>query len=781
MSAPMATRPQFAGQRIKRLEDPRFLTGHGQYVADIQLSGTVHVAFVRSNYAHARIKGIKVEEARKDPRCFAVLTGAELAQAKVFLPGAQNAPLPALAIDEVCYVGQPICAVVAPDRYVAEDLAETIEVAYEPLPAIVDTLAATQSDAPKANLAFPTPGNVFFHMEHATDGIDDLFADPQVVVVRQTFRTQRQTGMPMETRGIVASWEPGTAALTVYAATQMPHGLRDTLAAALHLSQSKVRVISPDVGGGFGMKAPVYPEDVVVSFLAQQLGRPVKWISDRREGILADTHARDGLHIAEAAFSKDGLFLGLRDHMISPAGAYPLGLSGAVAETMLATLVLPGPYKVQQYAWQIDGVLTNTTPTGTYRGVWGPAATWVQEGMIERAARQLGIDRVEIRLKNMVRKEEFPYHSVAGVVYDPGSYQESLQLAMEKIGYAGFEEERRQAAAQGRSLGLGIACFIEPTAMGVMGDEPLMVPHDVASIRIEPSGQVIAQVGISSHGQGHETTVAQLIADQLGIDVQNVTVLHGDTAAVPYGGGTGGSRSITIGGGAAILAAQELRQKVLQIAGQLLEAAPEDLEIADGTIQVKGVPGRTVTLAQVAQTAYMLPQKLPQGMEPGLEATKRYAPPPITFSNGCHAAVVEVDQATGAVKVLRYVVVEDCGKMVNPMIVEGQITGGVAQGVGSAFLEQLVYDENGQLMTTTWMDYLMPESTDAPKVDFGHIETPSQNPGGMKGMGESSLIASPTALVSAVEDALGVWVGELPLTPQRVLALAEGRQEAAGA
>ncbi|MBX5466135.1 MAG: xanthine dehydrogenase family protein molybdopterin-binding subunit [Firmicutes bacterium] len=760
--------PRFVGQRIRRVEDPRFLTGRGRYVADHEPVGTLHVAFLRSPHAHARITRLDPGPAERAAGVVAVLTGQELEAAQIRYAGFAGQPIAPLAVDEVLYVGHPIAAVVAHSRRQAEDAVELIAVDYEPLPAVVDPLAALAEGAPLANSR--AASNVCFHLEHQPAEIDQLFQEADLIV-RETFRTHRQTAVPMEPRGILATWEPVAGMLTVIGSSQWAHGLRDGLAAALHLSQSKVRVVVPDVGGGFGVKYGIYPEDVAVAYLATRLGRAVKWVSDRIEAMISDFHARDGIHMAEAAFRKDGTYLAIRDRMVSPAGAFMLDGSAAVLETVIGSLVLPGPYKVQAVGFTIDGVLTNTTPLGTYRGVWGPAATWVQEGLLERAAEKLGLDRVQMRLQNMVRKEDFPYHSPTGVVYDPGSYQESLKLAAERIGYADFAREKAEAARQGRLIGLGIAAFIEPTSLGAWQPEPPTVPYESAVVRMEPSGEVLVQVSVNSHGQGHETTIAQLVADVLGVDFSAVAVRFGDTAAAPFGGGTFGSRSITVGGGAALEAATKLREKVLAIASHLLEAAVEDLEIGDGAVAVKGVPARRVTLGEIGRVAYWIPGKMPPGMEMGLEASSRYVPPPMTFSNGCHAVVVEVDPDTGRVKVLRYVVVEDCGTMVNPNIVEGQIVGGVAQGVGAVFLEEMGYSDDGQPWATTLMDYHLPLASDVPTVECLHLETPSSTPGGMKGMGESAMVAAPAALIGAVEDALspyGVRFQRLPLTPERV-------------
>lgn len=775
-----AARPLWVGQRVRRVEDPRFLTGQGRYVADLQAAGLVHVAFVRSPHAHARIKKIDLDGLTGSAEALAVVTGKELAAHRIWVRTAQGPqgqpPMPALALETVHYVGQPVAAVVARDRYIAEDLAELIGVEYEPLPAVVSPLDALRDEAP-AHQGRST--NLVMHDERWPQELDEVFRTAPVVV-RETLRHPRLSHMPMETRGLMAAYTPGTRHLTVHMSTQMAHTMRDALALIFGLSEAQVRVITPDVGGGFGLKAAIFPEDVATVYLAMQLGRPVKWISDRRESFLADAHARDTTHVVAAAFDRAGNWLALADQMVSTVGAFPFPRNpGGVLETALAAQVLAGPYKIRHYGYKIDVVLTNTAPTGPYRGVHGPAATWAHEAMIERAARALGSDRVQLRRQNMVTKDEFPYQSVTGALYDPGSYIESLDAAMTAIDYNGFAAEQQRARADGRLIGLGIANYLELTAPGIFRDHLRQhhIPYDSATVRMEPSGHVAVWVGVNSHGQGHATTIAQIVADELSLDLDRVHVYHGDTAAAPYGQGTAASRSITMGGGAAKLAAAAVREKLVQIAALMLEAAPADVELVQGgQIQVRGAPQRAVSVAEAAHRAYRVPQLLPAGMQPRLEETRSYSPQAaVTFANGCHAAVVEVDPATGRVTVLRYLVAKDCGVVINPAVVDGQVRGGVAQGIGSAFLEQIVYDEAGQLLTTTWMDYLLPTVRDVPRtIEFVHLQTPSAHPGGMKGAGEGGMVGTPAALAGAVENALshlGVSVAELNLHPEKVLGL----------
>jgi carbon-monoxide dehydrogenase large subunit len=767
--------PGWIGVGVDRVEDPRYLAGGGSYVADVAAARqALHVAFVRSPYAHALIGEIDAREASELDGVILVLTGRELAAGGIELVGSAGPAIPALASVEARYVGEPVVAVVAEDRYVAEDAAELVIVDYEPLPAVTDVDdAVTDRVAVHADLAT----NVVSRVEAMPEGLDTVFGSAHLVV-SDTFRTQLQTAMPLETRGVVANFERGSGELTVVASTQMPHIYRDHVCAAFGLSHARVRVVAPDVGGAFGIKLAMYPEDLVVVHAAMVLSRPVAWISDRREALLADCQARGATYQADAAFDQDGRFLALRARMIFPAGAYPaVPYSGGASELFIGSLGLPGPYKVGSYGYAGEVVLTNTPPTTTYRATGGPGATWVTESLLDTAARRLRLGRDEIRRRNMIRSDEFPFDAVSGVTYDRGSYLECFERALERIGYAGFEDERRQAAAaDGVRLGLGLACYVEPTSYGVAGEGPAPVlPYDPVTVRMEPTGQVSVAVSISSQGQGHATTIAQLVAGELGIDLADVHVRAGDTALSGYGGGTHGSRSIAVGGASAIHAARRVRAKLTRVAADVLEVDVRDLEMREGAFAVTGAPERTVSIADIAYRCYHLPHRLPDGEEPGLEETARHTVRSrFKFTNGSHACVVAVDPTKGTLRILRYVVVQDCGTIVNPKIVEGQIRGAVAQGIGSAFLERIAYGEDGENLTTTWLDYLMPNAADMPPTfDVSHIETPSDLPGGMKGMGEAGLVAAPAALATAVEDALGgVSVRRLPVGPEQMVAFA---------
>ncbi len=761
-----AMRPQFMGARVKRVEDPRLLTGQARFLDDIDVPGMLEVAFVRSPYPAARIVGIDTKAAKAAPGVRAVIA-FEDCPVVLWQKDAYEVGQPVLAHGEVRYVGEPVVAVVAENRYVAEDAAELVTVHYEPLEPVLDMY---RSIAETPRRVHENASNVFFYKKYTTKGFDEAFP-AAAHHLQETFRTTRQTAVTLEPRGTAAMPDPASGRMTVYASTQSPHRIRGDLAELLGWPENQIRVIVPEVGGGFGMKANTYPEDVVVVWAAHQLRKPVKWVSDRTESLLTDVHARDDIHEVQVAFDDDGRIIAIKDHLMADGGAYPAyPFSGAVGETSLASRVLPGPYQIPYIETEIHCTYSNKTPLGAYRGVWGPIASFVQEGIVDRVARALGRDPAEVRRINMIRPDQFPFRNAAGMVYDPGSYGESMEEALGLIGYDTFRTRQTELRKEGIYRGIGISVFVEPTAMA--SSEAGSVGYESVFIRVEPTGKVTAAFGLGPTGQGHETTMAQLIADQVGVNVDDVVILHGDTDSAPFGGGTGGSRSGPIGGGAALVAGREMRQRLVKLAAHLLEAAEEDIELGNGQAWVAGVPDRAMTIQQLAEIAYTHVKRIPAGMPIGLELVARYQPErSVSFSNGTHVAEVDVDIRTGMVQVLNYVVVNDCGRLINPLIVEGQIYGGVAQGIGSAFLESLRYDEDGQLTTTSLMDYLLPEATDVPRMTTKHLVTPSAGEGGIKGMGEGSLIGAPAALVNAVSDALepfGVMVNRLPVTPEDI-------------
>jgi carbon-monoxide dehydrogenase large subunit len=764
-------RPRFVGARVSRVEDPRLLRGQGEYVADVSVPGMLSIAFVRSPHAAARIAKVDTHAAVGMPGVVAVWT-AEEARLQIH-HGGQGLVQTVLASDQVRFVGEPVVAVIAQDPYMAEDAADRVEIEYEALEPVLDMRRSVGDEPRRVHRDQP---NQVFTRTTTTDGFEEAFRSaPRHVEL--TFVTHRQAATPIEPRAAVAWPDPNGDRLTVYVTHQSPHEVRRQLAELLDWPERRVHVVVPEVGGGFGIKAMFYPEYGVVAEAARRLGRPVKWVSDRREAFLTDAHARDAEHVVEIAFEDSGRIVAVRDHVWGDTGAWPLwNFPGAVGEATWAADMLPGPYQIPHVAIDITVVYSNKAPMGPYRGVGGPIGAQVQEGIIEGVARALGRDPVAVRRVNMIKSGQFPFRSATGQLYDAGSYEASMDAALAMMNVDKFREDQARWRRQGRYVGLGLCVFVEPSAFAE--SEAGSVPYESVQLSMDTSGTVTATCGLGPTGQGHETTLAQIIASQLGIRVEDITVLHGDTDNAPVGGGTGGSRSGTIGGGAALRASTMLKDKLVQLAAHVLEAAGDDIVLQDGRAEVTGAPGHGVAIKDLARRAYLEVANLPEGMEPGLEVLVRYQPPmAATYSNGTHAALVEVDIESGLVQVLDYVAVNDCGVVINPTIVEGQIHGGVAQGIGSALLEELHYDEAGQLTTTSLMDYLLPTLTDVPPMRVEHLETPSESLGGFKGMGEGSLIAAPPAVANAVTDALapfGVLVTDIPVSPDQVVAWVAG-------
>jgi len=774
------------GEPLRRTEDARFLGGRGRYVADLELPRLLHAAFLRSPHAHARLTRVDAAAASRAPGVVACLTGEELQRHAHVLRAPSRmrdyraTDFPALAVDKVRHVGEAVAVVVAEDRYAAEDAVELIGVDYDPLPVLADTEAARRAGAALVHEDAGT--NVLLSRVFAQGDIDAAFA-VATVVVGDRFRFHRHAGVAMENRACVGAFDAGDGSLTIWSSTQIPGILRDALAELLGLPIPRVRVVAPDVGGGFGIKTVMYPEEIVVAALARIIGRPVRWVGDRREDLLTSTQAWDEVIDAELAVDAEGRILGLRARVVADIGAYSIYPWTASIEVIQVVSFLPGPYRVPHYRAEALGVATNKTAMGPYRGVGRPVSVFVTETLLDRAARKLALDPVELRRRNFIAPEELPYRSPSGIVWDSGRFGESLERACETAGYAALRDEQARARASGRYLGVGVASYVELTGVG--SAIPVSPGADIATgtegvtIRVEPGGGVTALFGLASHGQGIETTLAQVIAGELGVPAATVRVRHGDTALSPHGTGSYASRSAVLGGGAAILAARALRDKALAIAAHQLEASVVDLHLDAGVIRVRGVPGREITFAAVASAAYAGGKRVPKGMEPGLETTRFYDPYFGTASNATHLAVVEVDLATCAVRVLRHVVVEDCGRVINPLIATGQTIGGVAQGVGAALLEEVVYDDGGQLVTATLMDYLVPTAGEVPTVEVIHLDQPSPTTlGGFKGVGEGGTIGAPAAIANAIADALaplGVEVSELPMTPERVFRLLRKR------
>jgi aerobic carbon-monoxide dehydrogenase large subunit len=774
------------GARVKRVEDARFLCGQATYTDDVRLPGTLHVAFVRSPHAHARIEKIDLGRASSLPGVRRIFLGVDIDgvlkpmglpfRPEIFPPTVfKQCKWPCLALGKVRYVGEPVAAVLADSRYIAEDAAELVDVDYDALPAAVDPEAALQPGAPLVHEEFGN--NVVMQLSGGGGDVDRAFANA-AFVLRERFRTNRHCAMPMEGRATLATMN-ADGEITLWTSTQTPHLVRTRVAELMGFPEQKLRVIGPDVGGGFGLKCHVFPEEVLACHFAREMKGPVKWIEDRREHFLGSFHAKDDIVDCEMGFAGDGTIVGMRARIIGDLGAYSADPWPSPFEALQLAAALPGPYRIQDYAYEVVAVCTNKTTLSVYRGVGLPPAVLVQEQLMDLAARRLKLDPAEIRRRNLIRPEEFPYVSVTGLHYDSSSSTDALEKGLDMIAYGSFRRRQEEERRRNRYLGIGICTYIEMTTFGTRYWAPLGIEHcayDSANIRMDPSGGVVLSVGTFSHGQGHHTTYAQMIADELGVRLEDVNLVQGDTKATPYGWGTWGSRSVVAGGGAVIHAARKVKEKMLRIAGHLLEVSPADLEVVPGRVQVRGVPSKSITVKEIARSAVFSAWKLPAGEDPGLEGTHYYDPPPVTFANATHIAEVEVDVPTGAVKILRYVVVEDCGRLVNPLIVEAQVAGGVVQGIGNAMLEHLQYDESGQLLTTSLMDYLAPTAADVPDFEIGHIETLTPlTVEGVKGMGEGGAIGAPAAILNAVADALspfGAKITELPLAPERVWRLA---------
>jgi carbon-monoxide dehydrogenase large subunit len=763
---------RFVGQRIPRHEDLRFLTGRGTYIDDILPEGTLHVAFARSPVARGTITSVDASGAAAMPGVAAVLTASDLNHlvkewwVDQETPEQGQARLFRLFADgDVRYVGEPIAMVVAESRYLAEDAAEVVEIDIDPLPPVVDPERALDDGAPVVHRELTS--NIYHEVPAREDPALDAVLAAAPRVFTQTYRQHRYCCVPMETRGIVASWDHFTRELTVRISTQSPWAALGLLSRALGLDESQVQVIMPDVGGAFGQKMWPKAEEIATAFASRRLGRPVKWVQDRRENLMSDEQAREDQATFTLAVGDDGVILGAKADFLESVGSFPPSGGSALVFT---TLLFPGPYRIPAAAGSGRGVYTNTMGRGGYRGPW-MIETVAREQMIDHVASQLGIDPLEMRRRNVIRDGDLPYAMATGLVYDQLTAAATLEQAAEMIGYDRLREQQRAWRQEGRLIGIGVSLLAEPSAM-------IFSTHstDGAIVRVGISGQANVVTSSASHGQGTETTIAQVVADELGMDAARVRVVQGDTATAPFGPGTGGSRSAVVVSGAAREAARQVRAKMLAIAARQLEVAPEDLEIVDGRIQVVGDPDAGTTVAHVARTAYTDLAALPPGQPPGLEAQARYVPQsPFTWSNACHICVCEVDAATGEVRILRYVVSEDCGVMINPSVVEGQIAGGVVQGIGGVLYEHMKYDQDGNPLATTFVDYLIPTAAEVPVIEYGHIETPSPtNPGGHKGLGEGGAIAAPPAVINAVADALaplGVAISAQPLGPADVASL----------
>jgi carbon-monoxide dehydrogenase large subunit len=776
-------RPKIIGARIKRTEDPRLLTGLGAYTDDRQVPRVLHVAFRRSDQAHARIRSIDCSAASAAPGVVAVFTAEDLATAVRPLiaisrmPSYYPTPLLPLARGKVRYVGEPVVGIIAQSRYHAEDALELVAIDYEPLAAVSDAEQAARSDAPLLHEEAGT--NVMVGREFKRGDIEAVLQSAPVRV-KARFRMHRKTALSIEPRACLAEYDPGRDALTLHSATQVPGIVRDALATALDMPGHQVRVVAPDVGGGFGGKGSLYPEEIFVCAAARRLRRAVKWTSDRLEDLAASNHAFDEIVDAELALDQEGHILGLSADVIGDVGAYSVYPWTAGLEPVQVVSFLPGPYRVQHYRGRVRAVATSKAPTGPYRGVGRPISTFVMERLVDMAAVRLGIDAKDIRLRNLIAAEELPYKVASGIVWDKSGFQECLNAACAAIGYDTLRAKQKEARAAGRWVGIGIACYAELTGIGsrisVAPGMPINTGTETAIVRIDSTGAVTAAFGVAAHGQGLETTLAQVVAEHLGARFDDIRIVQGDSAAVPGGTGTFASRSMVLAGGAATLAAQAVREKVLNAASHLLEASAADLIAEDGRVTVAGTD-RSITFREVARAVYSELARLPAEARGELAATRTYDPVFGTTSAATHVATVEIDPETFEVRVERFAVAEDCGKLVNPLIVEGQVHGGVAQGIGAALYEEVIHDERGQITTGSLVDYLVPSACEIPPMQVVHLESESPTTlGGFRGMGEGGTIGAPAAVANAIADALaplGIEINELPATPERLFRLIE--------
>ena len=758
---------RYTGARVRRLEDPRLVQGQGRYVADVRLPGMLTAAFVRSPHAHADVQAIDASAARAVPGVVAVLTASDVTvkpiNPKLDGSGYTATEWPALASDRVRFVGEAVAVVIAETAYAAADAREAVVVEWDPLPAVATLDAALER------------GHVLFRRTQTRGAVDEGFASA-AVTVRETFTHERVAPSPLEPRGVVAAWDGDT--LTLWASTQTPRILRGVVAASLGLDEARVRVVTPDVGGGFGLKMHVFPEDLTLAATARRLGRPVRWIEERREMLATASQARAQQLEVEAAADETGRVLALRARAVSDAGAYHIHPTTQALEPLGSVSILPGPYLTPALAYEAIAVRTNKTPLGAYRGVGMTMGAFVMERVLDVLARRIGIDPVEIRRRNVIPQDAYPFTSASGMTYDSGDFPKALEQALAEADYAGLRREQATARAEGRLVGVGVACYTEYTGMGAevfrrrgMDDVPGI---EAASVVVDPDGGVRVRVSFPSQGQGHATVAAQIVADRLGIALERVRLEAVDTRVAPLGSGTFGSRGTVALSGSVAVATDRVRDKAQRLAAHLLEAAPDDIVLAGGMVHVRGSADRAVAFADVARVAYTPPRGgMPGGLEPGLEATVYFDSGGATFSGAVHVTLVEVDRDTGRVKVLRYALVEDCGPILNPMLVDGQIHGAVAQGLGEALLEAVVYDADGQLLTATLMDYALPRADDVPAPVIGHLATPAPSmPAGVKGMGEGGTIGSPAAIANAVADAvapLGIEIRSLPIRPESLV------------
>jgi carbon-monoxide dehydrogenase large subunit len=787
MNIDVELRPKFVGQRIKRVEDRRLLTGTGSFVDDLTPQGTLHIAFRRSDLPHARIRSIDPAATRAMPGVFGVITAADVehdlhpAIPTSRMQGYYATPIWPLARGKVRYVGEPVVAVLAENRYLAEDALDHVSIDYEQLPCAIRAADAAAPDAPLLHEEAGT--NTIVSRSFGRGDVDAAFANA-AVRVGATFRLHRKTPMAMETRACLAEWDRRRRALILHSTTGVPGVIRDALAGCLDLSGNRLRVIAPDVGGSFGGKGSLYPEELLVAVLARKLQRPVKWTSDRLEDLAATSQSFDEEITAELAVDADGKLLGLRAEIIGDIGAYSIYPWTAALEPVQVASFLPGPYRLDSYRGSTRGVLTPKPPTGPYRGVGRPAATFAMERLIDMAARRLNIDPAEMRRRNLVTAAEFPYRTASGIIWDRCGFQECLAAASDLADYPAWQQRRDAARAQGKWAGIGFASYAELTGIGsrisVAPGMPINTGTETASIVVDATGSVTAAFGIAAHGQGAETTLAQVIADELGCALEDIEVQHGDSALVPMGTGTYASRGAVLGSGAATLASHTVRAKIFRAAAHLMEVPVETLAAANGIVTAHGT-NKSMTFKEIANAVYAQMGRIPHDRREDLAASETYDPYLGTASAATHLAMVAIDPDTYGVTVTDYVVAEDCGRLINPLIVDGQVQGGVAQGIGVALLEEVIHDDGGQIVTASLADYLVPIAGTVPNIGIAHVETVlPANKTGVRGMGEGGTIGAPAAIANAISDALahlGIEVATLPMTPERLFRLVEAARQ----
>jgi len=779
---------RWVGRPIRRVEDARHLTGSASFVDDIRRPGLLSIAVVRSPHGAARIIGIDTAAALETPGVRHVITADDLGDLERLVPRLDRpefvaVEMPLLAGDRVRHSGEPIALVVAETPHGAEDGAERVAVEYDPGPAVMSIDGALAGGAPTVH----DEGNVLLDVDfHDDAGLDAALHDA-AFVLEETFDSARLTALPMEGRACLAEWDDRDQRLTLWTSTQVPHLVRTTVAALLRMPEHRLRVVAPDVGGGFGQKCVVAREEALTCVAARIAGGPVKWVEDRQENLVSGYQGHEQRFHVRAGFDTDGRITAVAADILCDVGAYSTHPFTCGVEPLMAATELLGPYAVRCYRARARAVASNKAPMAPYRGVSRPQMVLAMERLLQKAALRLDLDPVEIRRRNLIPQDAFPWTGPAGLVIDRGSYHEALETCADALDTKAFADRRRAARDEGRLLGLGIACFAERTGYGTeaFNQRKMVVTpgYDSALARMDPSGGVTVYVGTSGHGQGHLTTLAQVAADRLGLDPTAIEVRQSDTDATPYGWGTFASRSMVVGGGATHRAAGALADRLRRLAAHLLEAAPDDVDLRDGGAVVRGSPDRRLAFADLARVAYLEAQKLPAGEAPGLEEHASFDPPG-TFSNATHGCIVEVDPDTGAVAIERYVVAEDCGVMINPAIVEGQVRGGVAQGIAAALYEELIYSDDGQLQTASLMDYLVPTAAEIPAVEIHHLETPSEfSETGAKGMGEGGTMGAPACVATAVADALahlGVEVDRLPIRPDRLLAAMRAARDTEG-